>query len=89
MSQKRLSQPDPGPVRRRAPSSSPGIRSRAEGDMRTSRDRGPSYCGGLGLAVEWPEDQADAEPKGDHLAGADTRAARLSGLVRWTNSSID
>jgi hypothetical protein len=31
--------------------------------MRTASDRGPRNCGGLGLAVEWPEDEADAETK--------------------------
>jgi hypothetical protein len=35
------------------------------------------------------EDEADAEPKGDHRAGADTPDARLSGMARGTNSSTD
>ena len=66
-----------------------GIRSRAEGDERTARNRVPSNRRGLDFAVEWLEDEANAEPKGDRRAGADTRGARLSGIVRWTNSSTD
>ena len=43
----------------------------------------------LDFAVARPEHEADAEPKGNHRAGADTRDARLSGMVRGTNSSTD
>ena len=31
-----------------------------------------AIAGGLDFAVEWLEDEADAEPKGDHRAEADT-----------------
>jgi hypothetical protein len=48
---------------------------------------GPGGRRGLDFGVAWPEDEADAEPKGDHRAGADTPDARLSGMVRGTNSS--
>jgi hypothetical protein len=37
------------------------IRSRAEGDKRTEKDRVPT--GGVGFFVVWPQDVADAEPK--------------------------
>jgi hypothetical protein len=39
------------------------IRSRAGGDKRTARGRGPSKSRGLGFAVEWREDKDVAEPK--------------------------
>jgi hypothetical protein len=58
----------------------------------TSVERGTkphAIVGRLVFAVEWLEDEADAETKGDHRAGADTPGARLSGMVRWTNSSTD
>ena len=51
----------------------------------TSVQRGPesrAIAGGVDFAVEWLEDEADAEPKGDHRAGADIRDARLSGDAR-------
>ena len=43
----------------------------------TSIQRGTesqAIAGGPDLALEWLEDEADAGPKGDHRAGADTRA---------------
>jgi hypothetical protein len=44
-----------------------GIRSRAEGDMRTERTGGPSGSRRLGIAVEWPEDKAvEARSQGGH-----------------------
>jgi hypothetical protein len=58
----------------------------------TSVQRGTesrAIAGGPDFAGEWLEHEADAEPKGDHRAGADTRDARLSGTVRWTKSSTD
>jgi hypothetical protein len=45
---------------------SAGIRSRVEGDKHTARNRVPSNCRGLDFAVEWHENEADAELKGDH-----------------------
>ena len=44
-------------------SASMGILSRAECDKRSASSRVQARAGGLDFAVEWPEDEADAETK--------------------------
>jgi hypothetical protein len=52
-------------------------RSRTEGDKCTERRQGPSNCRELSFAVEWAEDEADAEPKSAH------RSRRTAGALGY------